>query len=176
MRSFQIFGEASIATGTGGGGALEELGISVDGVTMTINENIDEVYIDTYGPKTAVDAQLMLYTIEITADLIYYDMSVIQKWMAQDMATLPGFGSFGKAGLLAVANNASARVLVRSTPANVGLVGAPFCWNFPKATLIDAQEIKIGVKMNPWKVKWKAWPTFQTSTTNGSALFNTTCS
>ena len=169
-------GTCHILSGTGSGHQLEELGVSVDGVTLTPNLAFDDVHTDHYGPKVPYDRQYFLQSFTVSCDLVWYDLGVLQKWLA---GGIPGAaiqeGTFWFAGDLVVQNELTARLVVRNTPQGIGLTDVEPCWNFPNAILIDNAEVKAGVEKSVWKLTWQVLPAQQASASNGTLLYNHLC-
>jgi hypothetical protein len=173
-RSFYVNGEASVACNLGSG--LAELGISVDGVSITIDEFDDGIQVDTFGPHVFGEYQYFLLDAIVKAELVFFDPVVIDAWLTGLPTTGGNLGTYGNAGVLLVSSGAAGRLLIRSTPGNAGITGNAQCWNFPYAYLLDSQEIKIGTVRSTWNLTWKAVAAYQPSTSTGAVLFNTTCS
>lgn len=168
-----VNGEASIWTGTGSSNALEELGISVDGVTFKETLLKEPVMVDTYF-KHPFDYQYSLTEVVITCDLVIWDATVLAKLKSRLIGVTQG--TYGAAGSLIVAGGYTTRLLIMSTPASTGITGVEPCWNFPKVFLDDAYEAKFGTERTIYKLVFRAMPAQQLSTTNGVLLWNTTCS
>lgn len=163
--------------GTGNAGALEELGVSEDGVTMSINTKYQPVYTDHYGPEVPYDYQIFLQDVDIEIPLIWYEKTVLYKWLLGAPAQPgPTIGNMGFAGDLVVQNGFAVRLLLKVTPPLAGgLTGVEDCWNFPRAILMEPAKVKLGVKLNPWNLKFKALLNQQASSSLGAVLFNFLC-
>ncbi len=178
-----VHGEASIWSGTGALGVLEELGVSVDGASISINTRYEDVMVDTYGPKTPFDVQYFLQDAIIKCDLVYYDLDVLDKWLVGAPGASPTQGLMGSAGGLVVQEGLARQLVIKSTPSNIGLTGADFgggadqeqCYNFPQCILLDGAEVKLGTEKKVWKLTWRALLSQQTSTSFGAILYNDTC-
>lgn len=178
--SLHVPGPVHVLTGTSGGGALEELGLSVDGITINLNHQYDDIFVDSYGPKVRFDRQIFLQDATFSFDLVYFDLAVLNKWRKDNPSGAGAFGSatpgtMGAAGDLVIQNGYAARCLLRSSPINVGLDGNSPCFNFPLCMLEDAEETKYGTIKTVWSLTFRAFLNQQASTSVGSVLWNTTC-
>jgi hypothetical protein len=175
-RGFYVNGEASVAGNTGAG--LEEIGISVDGVTITVNEYTDGIPTDTFGPHIFGEYQYMGSDGTVTAELIYFDEDVIEGWLSG----LPGgdensFGTLGSVGELMVAGDNTGELLIRCTPQPSGLSGnVTGCYKFSNCFLIDAQPTKLGTVRSTWTLTWKWFAEYQPSSSRGAVQFTDACS
>lgn len=159
-----VNGEAQVKVGTGGSGALEVLGVSVDGVTIKPRLFNDPVYTDTFGPKVAFDYQYFLEDAIITCDLVFYDQAVLEKLLARKTGGTAGV--LASAGRLMGASGDFVRLLITSP-----IAGLPY--NFLKAFFLDDQEVKLGTKRNIWRVTFQALPyTGAAGDTNGTVVWN----
>lgn len=168
-----VNGEASIWTGTGAAGALEQLGVSVDGVTFKETLLKEPVMVDTYF-KHPYDYQYSLVELVVTCDLVVWDASVLAKLKGRFAGTTQG--TYAPAGSLFVQGGGTVRLLIHSTPSGTGITGVEPCWNFPQVFLDDDYEVKFGTEHSKYKLKFRAMPAQQLSSTNGVVLWNTTCS
>jgi hypothetical protein len=173
--TLHVNGAAVIFTGTGASSALEELGVSVDGVTIKETLVKEPVMIDTYY-KTPYDFQYSLSEVLVTCDLVAWDDSVLNKVLGRLVGTSPLTpGTFGSAGSLIVAGGYTTRLLIKSTPTSQGVTGSEACHNFPLVFLDDAAEAKLGTERTIWKLQFRAMPSQNLTATNGVVLWNTTC-
>jgi len=176
-----VNGTAHIMSGTSGPeGFLEELGVSVDGVTITINNEFDDIFTDHYGPKAPYDKQYFLQTVMVKCNLIWYEKDVLYKWLA---GGIPGptqqgpipEGFYGYAGDVITQNALTAQLVIRSTPEGTGLTVVEDCWNFPHAVLVESAEQKVGVEKTVWNLTWQAMPTQVASASFGALLWDHSC-
>jgi hypothetical protein len=175
-REFYVNGEASVASGTGGGGALEEMGISVDGVSITINEYNDGIMIDTRGPHVPGEYQYFLNDADIKMELVYFDEAVVEKWLSGTPGIPNSYLEWDDAGQLLFLTGRAARLLIRSTPFGTGLTGQADCYNFPLAILTGAAETKLGTVRSTWTLTFKAMPAYQPCSTFGQIVLDDNCS
>lgn len=171
-----VFGTANIYTGTGSVGALEQLGVSQDGVKITLDTHFDPVHTDHYGKMTPYDYQYLLQEATITCELIWYDAAVFAKFISGvPNEPIAAAGVFGSAGDLVIQNSLYARLLIKSTPTSTGLTSVETCYNFPRAILVDQSSVKVGVEKNVWNLTFKGLPNQQASGSAGSVIFNSVC-
>jgi len=176
---FHVNGEASIMSGSGAGNALEEAGVSVDGVEVEINTKYREVFVDTNGPLIPGDVQYFIQDAIIQADLIWFDWVVLNKWLIGAPGLNVPLGTQAAAGSLLVQQGLTKRLVVRATPQGLagtaGLTGQESCWNFLNCYLLEPAAIKVGTVCNPLRLRWRAIPGFQPSSTFGLQLWNQSC-
>jgi hypothetical protein len=168
-RQFYVNGEAAIFSGG------TPLGVSVDGVSITINEATTEVFVDTRGPRIPGDIQYFLQDVIIKAELVYFDFDELQDWLTGLPNQPPGYGVWGAAGELLYTNEYTFPLTINSTPAGAGLTGQAQCYTFPECYLLDAQETKLGTVRSTWTLTWRSLPPYQPSTTAGQVIFNSDC-
>lgn len=187
--AIHVNGEARVYTGTGNNGALQTLGVSVDGVEIEFKLATEDVIVDTFGPKVPLDVQYFLEEAEIRLELVWYDHSVLIKVLARigpGSGTGPTanlaqntFGTMAAAGGLFLEQNAYTRLLVSSIPASQGVTAAEPCWNFPTAWLNDSDTFKVGTRRTSHRQTWRAIPFLNSVTggpSTGSVLYNNVCS
>jgi hypothetical protein len=176
-RSFYVNGEASILTLNNG--SLTPLGISVDGVTVTVTQFQDGIATDTFGPHVFTPYMYMGNDAIIRAELVYFDPQIINKYLTGLPGLLTTPGVFGSIGTLFPNVNSgldySNRLVVQCTPQSGGITANAQCYNFPNAFLIDSAEIKIGTMRSTWTLTWRAVANYQASSSNGVVLFNSLC-
>lgn len=165
-----VNGEASIWVDTDD--SLEELGISVDGVTFKETLMKEPIMIDTYF-KQPYDYQYSLMEVQITCDLVVWDADVLASLKSRQAGVTQGVA--GAAGDLFVLNENYIRLLIKSTPSGSGITGVETCWNFPIAFLDDAYEAKFGTEHTKYKLIFRAMWSQQLSSTVGAVIWNTTC-
>jgi hypothetical protein len=170
--TIHVNGEASIWTGTGAASALEELGVSVDGVEIDIETVKKPVIIDTYG-ENEYDFQYFGQRATVKVTLVVFDQTVLNKLLNTLVGTTAG--TFSPAGSLIVAGGFSTRLLVKSTPAGAGVTGSEPCHNFPQVFL-DTNASKFSTETTKPVLVFRAMPSQQLSSTQGVVLYNTTCS
>ncbi len=170
-----VNGTAQIWSGTGTANALEQLGVSVDGVTIQLNTEYDEIFTDHYGPKVPYDLQYFLQDALIKCELVWYEQTVLYKWLTGTPGAGLTLGVMGAAGNLAVQNALASRLLIKSTPATTGLTTVENCWNFLNVVLVDQHETKVGVEKTVWNLTFRALLTQVASGSVGAVLFNQVC-
>lgn len=145
---YAVNGPAIVFTGTGGGGALLELGYTDQGVDIEILENKLEIITDLLGPMTPQDWQEMGMLARIVCPLIAMDRSVL--------ATVTGrsdrvaLGEIGSPGLVLGMNGFAFRVGIAS------LYDVP--WSFTTCLLRPRFGTRLATKANPFRVEFIAWP------------------
>lgn len=160
-----VNGEALIRTGTGAANALEDLGVSLDGVTITLHEHSDKIFTDTFGPDVPFDEQYFLMDATVRATLIFYDDAVLGHIRSRQSGT---DGTIGAAGTLWGGGSKYFRVLILSPTDSL-----PF--NFPNARMEGGQPQKVGTKRTQWDVTFYAVPYSGASgSSSGTVLFNRT--
>lgn len=166
-RQIHVSGEAAIKTGTGSSSALEDLGVSVDGVEIAVRDHTEPIFTDTFGPQVPFDEQQFLETALIRATLVFYDEAVMAKIRTK---TGSAEGTMGAAGALWGAGSFYYRLLVLSPTAS-----RPY--NFPKARLLDAFPAKVGTRKTTIDCTWFAVPyTGTAGATTSAVLYNSTTS
>jgi hypothetical protein len=180
--TIHVNGEARIRTGTGTDGALETLGVSVDGVNIEFTMHSEDVIVDTFGPGVPFDVQYFLEQAFIHADMVWYAQDVLFSILGRTANTtagnVPGIqGIMGSAGWLFVQNNKAWRTLVMSIPANTGLTDEP-CWNFPTSWLHATDSANYGTRRTVHRMTFRAIPLLTSGTggpSDGSVLCNGDC-
>lgn len=162
-KTIHVNGEALVQGGTGGGSppALEDIGVSLDGVTITLRGQWDDVYTDTFGPKIPFDRQYFLEDAIIRAEMIFYDQTILNKWLGRFKGATPG--TMGQAGALMGAN-AYFQPLVITSPSDSLL------WHFPSSYLVDQFEYKIGTRRTQVDLLFHALPYTGTSGVTTAAV------
>jgi hypothetical protein len=171
-------GTSAIFLGVGAANALVELGVSVDGVDISLNYNYSDVMTDQYGPSVPFDVQMFLYDAHIKIELVWFEQAVLLAIQpgTNPMATAaPPFGSEGFAGNLLLQNAQTFRLVVRNTPPGVGLTVVEPCYNFFNCYLIDSAEVKYGVVKSVWNLTFRAIPNQEGSGSFGAGLYNSSC-
>jgi hypothetical protein len=158
-------GEARIRTGTGAANALEDWGVSVNGVNMTFDPMTEDVITDTFGPMVPFDFQQFLETATIEIEFVFYDSGVWQRSISRTLAnaargTMPAAGTLlGQGGFLF-------RLLVNS-PTD----GDPY--NFLACKIEQGMSVPVGTRRTMPKVTCKAIPyTGLAGTSAGAVLYN----
>jgi hypothetical protein len=161
-KSIHVSGEALLRTGTGAANALEDLGVSVDGVDIAITDHTDPIYTDTFGPDVPFDEQQFLADAVVSAQLVFYDELVLAKLRGRANA---GDGQLGSAGQLWGAGGKYFRLLIAS-PTDIP-------YNFLHARLQNAFSQKVGTRKTIWQVQFYCSPyTGSAGGTSGTVLYN----
>jgi hypothetical protein len=149
-----------------GGGSLDspgQLGISEDGVDISLQPYDEPVIADTGGPHCPVDLQDLGMTALIRARLVIYDKSLLQ---ALRKRSGQAEGQLSAIGSLVASNGNDARLIVTS---------ADEVFRFWHTYLRSAQETKVGAKRTIWTTTWFAWAFIGTATTAaGATLYDHT--
>lgn len=186
--TLHVSGTAHIMSRTASALGLEELGVSQDGVTITLETFYDDVHTDHYGQSVPYDKQIFLQTAWIEMDLIWYDNAVLAKWLqgapfnSTSTIVQAGLGKAAWAGDLVLQNNECAGLVIRSTPSGFGLTGdgagfstSETCWNFFNVVLVDQTPSKKGVEKTIYHCKFQALYNQATSASFQTGLFNFSC-
>lgn len=167
-KSIHVSGEALLRTGTASLNALEDLGVSVDGVDIEIRDYVSPVHVDTYGGPSGPPFDEIGYgqTATISAQLVFYDKAVLAKIRPPFVGGTDG--QQGTAGTLYGAGSKYFRLLITST-----VDTDPF--NFVTVRCLDAKRAKVGVRQTIWSVTFFATPYSGASgSTSTNTLYNTT--
>jgi hypothetical protein len=163
-----VFGEAAVTVGLGSAGALQVLGYSIDGVDIEINDEVEPVFDDRFGPRVPTDEQKFLESARIRAQIIFWDETVRQNVFIRSQNNVTE-GVMPGAGLLWGAGGFYYRLLI-----NVPLVSptneSP--WNFLNARMMGSQPIKVGTKVSAWNMTWFAKPFTLATSASGTVLYN----
>lgn len=160
-----VSGEARIKIGSGSVGALEILGVSEDGVDINIEDHVDPVMTDTFGPRVPFDEQHFLETGTIQMRLIFYDEAILAK-IRRPLLNSAAEGTMVEAGTLYGAAGHYFRLLILSPQDSLP-------WNFLSARMERAKRVKIGTKRNAWDLSFFAIPyTGFAGTSVGGLLYN----
>lgn len=163
-----VSGEALIKTGTGSASALETLGVSVDGVDIDIEDHVDPIFTDTFGPKVPFEEQSFLQSARINIRLVFYDEAILLKLRPQLVSGTEG--TMSQAGSLFGASGKYFRLLILSP-----LDTLP--WNFLYARCDRGKKVKIGTVKNVWDLNFFAIPyTGTVTSSSGAVLYNRTTS
>jgi hypothetical protein len=151
-----------LRTGTGSANALEDLGVSVDGIDIAITDYTEAIYTDSYGADVPFDEQQFLADAVVSGQLVFYDEAVLAKLRGRPNAV---DGQLGAAGQLWGAGGKYFRLLVAS-PTDVP-------YNFLHARLQNAFSQKIGTRRTLWNVQFYCTPyTGSSGSTTGTVLYN----
>lgn len=142
-----INGEAALQVGTGGNGALRQLGVSLDGVSIAVVDHTIPIPTDDWGGPdgTPYDEMYLSTDATVRCTLVLYDSVVLASIRGRPNAD----GVLGTPGSLWRAGGGYYRLLIESPEAEEP-------WNFPAARLKDAAETKIGTRRSVWDLIWFA--------------------
>lgn len=161
-KSLNVNGAAKISVGG------SELGYSVDGVKITINQYEQPVHVDLFGPLIDYDTQYMGGDATITAELIYWDDAILQK----SLMSLPGVtvtnGTLGAVGALYQANSIGNTLAIAQQ--GTGINGTNHTWTFGSTRLVSSSTINVGVIISRYVLTWKA-SAAQGTGSSGAVLF-----
>jgi hypothetical protein len=158
-----VNGEAHLQVGTGSGGALQLLGVSVDGVEGTIEDHTKPIMTDTFGPDVPFDEQQFLQTATVNAALVFYDDGVLGAIRGRASGT---DGEVGQAGQLWGAGGLYFRLLITSPIGSLP-------YNFPHARMTGSWRHKEGTQKTIWNVSFFCVPyTGVAGSTSGAVLYN----
>jgi hypothetical protein len=165
--SYHVHGAARVLTGTGTSEALEPLGFSEDGVTITPRAYMRPVYTDLGGPEVPAEFQNMRQDCDIDVNLIVWDNAVLDKVLAKlaGDATAAAFGVMGTPGRLVGSSGATGGGFRLAILFPSGSTENPF--DFPKVTLKDSFPVKVGTVISTWRLKFYAWPFLPGSAVTG---------
>lgn len=149
---FHINGPAILWAGPqGNSGALEQLGISEDGVGISLSPYDDPIMTDDGGSRIPHDLQDMGSDAFIDFRLVYYDLTVLRKIrMLRDAGGIEGIQK--RRGGLVFANNKGFRLAIQSE------TDEP--WRFLFCTLRTSQRAKVGTRRTVWDMGVYAIPYF----------------
>lgn len=145
---FMVNGSALLYTGTGGGGALELLGYTDNGVRMRVIENYSDIISDVFGPMTPHDIQQMGMVANISVPLIACDRSVLAKVTGR--SNRAAVGQIGTPGLVMGVAGYAFRVGIASPADNP--------WSFPYCITRPGFDTQLATKANPFVLEFFAWP------------------
>ena len=164
---YEVNGTATIRSGTGAAQALQDVGISYDGVTVATEIIRVPIHTDEYGGPEGVPAEFQYLgeLAHIRAELIYWDPDVLSKLLAGQISGTWGTTlSIGQVlGLLTGANAAYHRLAILCPGATIT---RGFDW--PRAFLKSAPR-KIGTRVTRVQCEWYAWQGGTGTGTSGAA-------
>lgn len=146
-RAYHVDGPVLIKVGTGAAAALEELGVSEDGVDISLNLYSEPVMSDAAGPRVPVDLQRMGEDASITFRLTDFDLVILNKIKALAIGNATE-GVGGAPGSLIGTGGSAYRVVLTS---------ADEPWRFTTCTLRNPQRHKMGTKYKTPAVEFYAW-------------------
>ena len=165
--SYHVPGPVLCKVGTGAGSppALETLGLSEDGFSISVRLMHEDVITDA-AARAPAEKQFMGSTAVVRGRVPVYDEAVFAK-LRQKMLASATDGAFGPPGTL-LATGGFANKLV--------LASADLPWRFYTTILADAQDAKLGTKYTVWDLVWHAWAFVAgaDATSSGKILFDHT--
>ncbi len=132
------------------GASANVLGITRDGIEMTIDYAYDDVAIDTKGSGTNFTKVMTGQRVGLTTELHSYDPTEMETVMANGGAT---FGLLANVGKLASSTFGTQLHLDSS----LGTSG--FDWNFKQAVLEGQQTLNISARHSVLNLTWQCLPT-----------------
>lgn len=154
-QAYHVAGECLVKTGTGSSSALEVVGLTVEGVDITINEYKHPIHSDAGGGTAGgpVEFQNMGADAVVRCRFVSWDQSVLDKVVKKHSgdATSPAPGMMGSAGRLVGAND-SYRLVVQPPS---GSAENPF--DFPVATTRSAQKVRMGSQYSEYEIEFYCW-------------------
>jgi hypothetical protein len=147
--TLHVNGVATVSVGTGGSGALELLGHSLDGVGLEFQDMREPVYSDAGGGENMlpIDYQEFGEVATIVGDMVIYDEAVLTKIRKRPGATAEGLLS--APGRVMGPNGDFYRLLVTSPTEALP-------WNFPTSFLMR-KPIRLSTKRSIWRLQWFAF-------------------
>ncbi len=144
-----VAGYCQLRVDTGSNHALADLGITVNGVTITERKYLSPVFCDIKGGEEGgpTDKQMMDQMDIITIDMIRWDASVVETLRERMMASTSA-GTVGTPGTLLIGGGYSSRLLINS----VGLVR-----NYPIVLFSDPTEYTVGTKATRMRMTGEAY-------------------
>jgi hypothetical protein len=165
--SLFLNGECAIYTGTGSGGALQELGVSIDGVTISEEILTKPVKIDTYGTELEYDMIYAGTRVTIDMELIKFDAAVLATVKQKLIWWNATLGELGNIGTFAVQNTGAVIRLLLQSPQ----LGDPR--NYPYAMLVDADEYKYSASdCVTHKLRWRIMAAQQMGASTNALVYN----
>jgi hypothetical protein len=153
-----VSGEAPISVGTATAGALEVLGLSVDGVEIQLLQVENPVMADIGGNQLPVDFQHMGEQAFVTVTLSRWNEDVLRKIRSRPFTL----------GIPAVAQATPADGLARPRGQLIGAGGAAFKlvisaqyedpWHFYTTKIVGSpQPFKVGTVVTNYQLRFHAW-------------------
>jgi hypothetical protein len=149
---------AGYTQGSSSLGSPAQLGISVDGVEITLSTYDDPIIADTGGMRLPVDLQDMGIDALIRFQLVIYDLTVLQPLRQRSGATE---GTLPQLGALVAANLYTKRLII-SGAADDGP------WRFYNTYPRNVESTKVGTKRTIWNLELYAWAVIGNAVTAAS--------
>lgn len=123
---------------------------SADGVRVSVNEALEEIYSDQLGPSLPSEVLINGATASIEFELWKYDTSVLNTLLQRRQGgdTLGKIGTVGKL----MFNNSLTFDLSIASPVD-GVV-----WYFPRCWIQDEASVQLSTQLKVWSLKIRAVP------------------
>lgn len=123
---------------------------SADGVRVSVNEALEEIYSDQLGPSLPSEVLINGATASIEFELWKYDTSVLNSLLArrQGSGTL---GTIGTVGKLMFTNSLTFDLSIASPVDGV-------VWYFPRCWIQDEASVQLSTQLKVWSLKIRAVP------------------
>jgi hypothetical protein len=142
---YRVFGPALVQVGTGANNALETLGYTENGVTMSETYHLEPIMTDAMGPKMPAEYQKFGVEYRLSKPLIVWNPTIWDK-VQKRMGNTNTAGALTAAGALVYTNSLTFRVAVTSADT----LEDPFY--FPFAILRGDANRKLASKHGPLTV------------------------
>lgn len=142
-------------------GNLTQLGLSMDPIVITPTIQHRDITLDAWGGVVPNDVQVMLGTVDISINLIHWDLLVLDECLRLSMGFPPVIGTMNRAGTLI--GNGLPRFAVGNN--YIGLnIASPVGnkpWRFFSAYMTGSPfSIRLGTEKSILSTQWKAIPYF----------------
>lgn len=150
--AYHVNGPALVWIGNQGvGGGLEQLGISEDGIGISLTQHDDPIMTDDGGSRIPDELQDMGEDATIDFRLVYYDLNVLRKIRKKRIGPALPEGQQRSRGSVIFNNDLGFRLVVQSDGDEP--------WRFFWCTLRNApQRAKVGTKRTAWDMSIYAIP------------------
>lgn len=119
------------------------LGWTVDGVTIDFIGYFDDIYTDQAGPHIPKDVMLYGEEAKVTADLIVYDVAILNKVASRVYDGTPGSSSEQYGFLMAECGGTFPLTVAKGSSC---LTEAEGGWAFTTAYLEGTRSLKVGLR------------------------------
>lgn len=127
-----------------------EIGMSIEGINVSLNSKEEEVTIDPYG-KVPGEIVRNITEAEIEAEVIIFNAANLGTMLTQHL----GMNATGYIGGLVLGSGLAGQLRLLSKLAG-GTLGNNLV--FGATYLTDSYEVAFGTKRSTWKLKWRALP------------------
>lgn len=147
IAKYHVYGPAEMQVGTGTTKALQSLGISQDGVEITITPNYQPIYSDAGGPSVPVDHLYMGSTVMVRATLVDWIEERLRKLRAFALNGLSATdGTEVIAGTLVGKNGTAANSNYLPLSIPTGITDSEDPWYFPTMLAMEPQQFKLSTQ------------------------------